>query len=669
LGAPPYHHRYDWPIALLLLTAGCAVAALIAFFSSRIIGGPPPVLTMTGVAMAGMLLGGKKLWPAVILALMPILSLTTVMENFATRLAFAAGIALGAVIGVTVMERLAARRGTSAGAEDIVAIIAGSIAGAAAMSLFGGGLMVLRSLPDTQPWPSFLLGRFFAHCVGALITLPLILSWARSRDERWTAGRLAYLAVILITTAIATYAVFMRQSPGPTAWALYPPMIWAALAFRVRGVTAAILIVATEASIGTAYGFGPFASYAGRPDWTLQCFLVVSVVTMLTLAVLAHERRSETLLRKQANAAQWKAEEAELRLQVAQEAAGAGAWEIGADGNTIFHTPQSEALFGLAQRPGGIHSLAESVQNMDELDRRRAIAAIEAVLADKGRFDFTVTVRTPENSICWVRIVGRYEEALATPRILGMAIDITAICEAEAQARAAQDKLLQVSRLSAMGAMASTLAHELNQPLTAIANLAAASERLLEKDDPVRHDVPISLLRRLGDETLRAGGIIRKMRAFTIRGEIVREPHDIRHIIQSACAVVRARTAGEDVSIFCHIASNVQIALVDRLQIEQVLSNLLMNAVEAVRGCATRRIDLHGTIESGQLLIAVADTGTGLPPDMLVNLFEPFRTTKADGTGLGLPICRTIVEAHGGRLWAEPSERGALLKLAIPIED
>lgn len=669
LGAPPYDLRHNLLIALPLLTMGCAIAALLAFFSSRLVGGPPPVLPMTGVAMAGMLLGGKRLWPAVVLALMPILSLSPVMGNFATRLGFSAAIAIGALIGVVVMERFAAWRRTSAGAEDIVAIVVGSVVGAAAMALLGGGLMVVRSLPDTQPWLAFLFDRFLAHCVGALVTLPLVLSWMGGKYERWTIGRVCYLAGILITTGITTYAVFFRPNPGPIAWAVYPPMIWAALAFRVRGVTAAILVVGAEALVGTAAGLGPFAAYAGSPDWTLQFFIGVSVVTMLVLAVLAHERRSEAFLRKEANAAQWKAEEAELRLQVAQEAAGAGAWEIGADGSNIFHTPQSEALFGLVPRSNGLHSLAESVENMPAGDRRRAIAAIETVVADKGRCDFTVAVRTPEGSTCWVRNVGRFEEGLATPRILGMAIDITAICEAESQARAAQDKLMQVSRLSAMGAMASTLAHELNQPLTAITNFAAASQRLLEMDDPDRHDVPMDLLRRLGDEALRAGGIIRKMRAFTIRGEIVREPHDVRDIIDNAVAIVRARSGAEGVCISCHVAPGVQNASVDHLQIEQVLCNLLMNAVEATQECAERRVDLDAVVETGQLFITVTDTGIGLPPDLLGNLFEPFRTTKEDGTGLGLPICRTIVEAHGGRLWAEQStDSGAVLKMSIPID-
>jgi C4-dicarboxylate-specific signal transduction histidine kinase len=220
-----------------------------------------------------------------------------------------------------------------------------------------------------------------------------------------------------------------------------------------------------------------------------------------------------------------------------------------------------------------------------------------------------------------------------------------------------------------MGAMASTLAHELNQPLTAITNFAAASQRLLEIDDPARHDVPMGLLRRLGDEALRAGGIIRKMRAFTIRGEIVREPHDVRDIIDNAVAIVRARSGAEGVCISCHVAPDVQNASVDYLQIEQVLCNLLMNAVEATQECAERRVDLDAIVEAGQLLITVTDTGIGLSPDLLGNLFEPFRTTKENGTGLGLPICRTIVEAHGGRLWAEQStDSGAVLKMSIPID-
>ncbi|MEI9852307.1 MAG: ATP-binding protein [Sphingomonas sp.] len=168
----------------------------------------------------------------------------------------------------------------------------------------------------------------------------------------------------------------------------------------------------------------------------------------------------------------------------------------------------------------------------------------------------------------------------------------------------------------------------------------------------------LDLIERTRVQALRAGDIIRRVRGFTIRGEISRAPTDIEAVLRAACASVREHPVGAGVTIECHFDVRARRAPVDALQLEQVVANLVRNAAEATQGSAVRRVAVATTLAADAILVRVTDSGRGLDDAMLHNLFEPFRTTKETGTGLGLPICRTIVEAHGGRLWAERAAGG-----------
>jgi len=239
--------------------------------------------------------------------------------------------------------------------------------------------------------------------------------------------------------------------------------------------------------------------------------------------------------------------------------------------------------------------------------------------------------------------------------------------EADAQLREVHEKLLRLARLNAMGAMASTLAHELNQPLAAITNYLEACRYLTRSRGDPDHSI-LDALDRARVQALRAGDIIRKIRSFTVSGEIATAQIDLNQVIRAACAAVRQLRVANGVKIDCDFDPVPARTIGDSLQIEQVVSNLIRNAVEATAGHARREVTVTSRIEAEEVHIQVADTGPGLSEAMLDNLFEPFRTTKETGTGLGLPICRTIVEAHGGRLWAENGAGGgAVFSFTLPI--
>ena len=239
----------------------------------------------------------------------------------------------------------------------------------------------------------------------------------------------------------------------------------------------------------------------------------------------------------------------------------------------------------------------------------------------------------------------------------GFVRDLTVQQRSELRLKELQSELVHVSRVSAMGTMASTLAHELNQPLTAIANYLESARDLLKEPDPER----LALVREAVDEgaaeALRAGHIVRRLRDFVPRGEVEKKVENLPQLIDEAArlALIGARERG--VRSFFDLDPAAARVVVDRVQIQQVLVNLLRNAVEALDDCVVRDITVSSRREArGMVRITVTDTGKGLDPS--VELFQAFSSSKDSGMGLGLSICRTIVEAHGGRIWAEPRPGG-----------
>ena len=219
-------------------------------------------------------------------------------------------------------------------------------------------------------------------------------------------------------------------------------------------------------------------------------------------------------------------------------------------------------------------------------------------------------------------------------------------------------------RLMAMTAMASTLAHELVQPLTAAINFLQASARRLRKDEAALES--IELVDRSTKQIVKAIDLIRRMRGFALEGKVRGQRESLRQMIERVKAdlVVQDRLAGE-----LEVALNADAAyvLVDRIQIELVLTNLIVNAIESGPGQGEGRIEITSRLHDGQVEVSVRDFGEGITADEYVRLFDPLFTTKPHGTGLGLPICRAIVEAHGGRLWADsPNPSGAVFHFTLP---
>jgi len=241
----------------------------------------------------------------------------------------------------------------------------------------------------------------------------------------------------------------------------------------------------------------------------------------------------------------------------------------------------------------------------------------------------------------------------------GFIRDLTERRRTEERLETLQSELIHVSRVSAMGTMASTLAHELNQPLTAVANYVEGIRDLLAS--PNSDDMPMirDALDDTAKEALRAGHIVRRLRDFVARGEVEKTIEKLPALINEAAVLGLLGAREKGVESRFDLDPYASPVLVDKVQIQQVLINLIRNAVEAMADCETRELSVISAIDQpGFVRVTVADTGTGVAPEIAAQLFTAFVSSKSEGMGLGLSICRTIVEANGGRIWMEPRAGG-----------
>lgn len=242
----------------------------------------------------------------------------------------------------------------------------------------------------------------------------------------------------------------------------------------------------------------------------------------------------------------------------------------------------------------------------------------------------------------------------------GFVRDLTERQKTETRLQELQSELLHISRLTAMGEIASTLAHELNQPLAAITNYLKGSQRLLESSDPKSFPVVHDAINKAGDQALRAGKIIRQLREFVARGETEKKVESLPKLIEEASALALVGAKEEGIRVKIELDRRLEFVLVDKVQIQQVLINLIRNAMDAMSGMAQRNLTISSRPAEGERMVqvSIADTGVGISPSVLPRLFQPFLTTKSSGMGVGLSISKTIIKTHGGHLWAEPNEGG-----------
>lgn len=328
-------------------------------------------------------------------------------------------------------------------------------------------------------------------------------------------------------------------------------------------------------------------------------------------------------------------------------------------GRILSFSKAAERLFGFAEA----ELLGENVSTlMPSPDRERHDGYLERYL------------KTGEKRIIGIGrlVTGRRRDGTTFPMELavgeaiiggervftGFIRDLTERQDYEKRLHTVQAELAHVSRVTAMGTLATSIAHELNQPLTAIANYVETASTLLA--DPSEEIVGLirEALDECAKEAVRAGQIVRRLRDYISRGETDRQVFSLARLVNEASALAFVGAGSQSVDLTVKIAENDRV-LVDRVQIQQVILNLIRNAIEAMHDLPHGRLTISAVRrEPGFIEVIVSDSGPGLAPEIAANLFAPFNSTKATGMGVGLSISRTIVEAHEGRIWADSSPYG-----------
>jgi two-component system, LuxR family, sensor kinase FixL len=363
--------------------------------------------------------------------------------------------------------------------------------------------------------------------------------------------------------------------------------------------------------------------------------------------------------------------EAELRL--AQELANLG--------NYVVHMHGDEPDYFSVQlyRILGVPVDGEPVAREDFFERWVHVADRDRVVEAFGRMDaggvpldieYQVSLRDGR-----VRHLHHIAQAVrdANGRVtkhVGTMHDVTDRRHAEDEARQLQDRLTHFSRLSTMGEMAAGLAHEINQPLSAIATYAQASQRFLKQPEPDIAEV-VAALEQINTQALRAGEVIRRLRNFVKNREVKREAVDCSRLLEDLRMLAETDARLHNIRLRIDADDALPTVYADPIQLQQVVLNLVRNAIDAMADAPEDRREvvlMTRRSEDGEIEITVADHGSGLAPEATEHLFNPFFTTKSGGTGLGLAISKSIVRAHGGRLWHTPNEgSGARFHFTLPV--
>jgi PAS domain S-box-containing protein len=364
-------------------------------------------------------------------------------------------------------------------------------------------------------------------------------------------------------------------------------------------------------------------------------------------------------------------QESELRYRLVAENSADMIIRVAADGTVLYSSPNARTVFKRTEE----ETLGRNAfTNILPEDLPQLRADFARLVAGEPRLLMTFRARAGDGQIVWV-------EASAAPihhpltgkvtEVLTVARDITSRIESENRSRRHQADLAHVERLSALGQMASELAHELNQPLAAIANYAQACLTRLQKDGDAALPAALEWLERIDRQARRAGEIIRRVSQFVRKGELDRTCFDLNECIRSLTFLFELALHGSRTRIEFDLTVASLPIYADRLLIEQVLLNLVRNAGDAMDETppAQRIVLVRSEIlPGGRALLQVSDNGPGISPEHIPRLFEPYFTTKIDGTGLGLAICKSTIEAHGGAVSArnEPSG-GASLLCELPL--
>ena len=363
----------------------------------------------------------------------------------------------------------------------------------------------------------------------------------------------------------------------------------------------------------------------------------------------------------------------EAYLEEAQRLSHTGSWAWNvARRENVHWSPEQYRLFGLDPKSDS-SSFEAAFQRIHPEDQPTFNKEVERAIRERSDFEVDFRIVLPDGSTKYSRSVGHpvFSASGALVEFVGTGVDLTERRQAEKERerlRQVQADLAHISRATTVGELTASLAHEINQPITAAATDAKTCLRWLAREQPDIGEARESATRMVNAVT-RAADIISRLRQLFKKGAPQTNLVDVSEVIQEMVVLLRSEASRHSVSILTELSENLPQVVADRVQLQQVLMNLMLNGIEAMQDAKTeRQLTIMSLVaERGQLLISVTDTGVGVAPEQADQIFNAFFSTKAQGTGMGLSISRSIVESHGGRLWATPnSGRGATFSFTLP---
>lgn len=497
-------------------------------------------------------------------------------------------------------------------------------------------------------WALGFFAGFLGHGLGVLIVAPVLLTWsargtaAANRGELWCliVGSLLLNTLAFSATPIAPGAALLIAS--------FAAVLWAALRFGVRETSIVMLITSIFATVAAGRRIGPFL-FASPSEGllSLSLLLLVAGVTALFLAAAGSERRH--YLRRVVDS------EATHRTLVEQMSEGLA--RLDRDGTVNYASDRFCAIFGRPREDIVGRGLEQLVA---ERDRRPLLAAVESSRKDgTAQADATVVIIDGDERHVDVNLRTVVDDGAATG-IMAVVSDVTERRLAEAQAQRRLEQLAHMNRLASMDEMATAFAHEVAQPITAVTNYLRAAQRFAAAEPPDTHGVAEALC-GAEKESRRSAEILHRIRAFVQNRTHAPTGVDACALIDEVIQLASPYARANSVALVADGRIDGGRVVADAIEIQQVLINLVRNAIEALasRADGERRVAIGVRPGDGSTLcISVRDTGPGVRPDVRDRIFSPFYSTKVNGVGIGLALCRSIVEAHGGRLWLEDSPAG-----------
>lgn len=662
----PVKARTWLPAALILAVLYTALAWGSLRLFATLNASTSPVWPPTGLAIAALLLFGRRLWPGVLVGAFAANLLTSGRPDVA--LAIAAGNTLEAVAAASAVARYArgpAAFDTIAGlATFVVASLAASLLGA----LVGTATLAAAGLLAPGDVTAALATWWFGDAAGALVVAPAILLLARRPPEPM--GRPWEVALLLAGAAVAGWLVFSDTLFGdldgnghaPLSFLVMPLVVWTAARLGSREGTLSTLAIGALAVWGTLRGQGPFADIPTNEALLfLQLFLMVVSTTGLALGALVRERREAERRMAAARAA-------EEQVRAVIESAGDAVLIADETGAIRVVNAQAERLFGYTRQellalkvehlmPGRFHDthVHHRAQYHAAPHARQMGVGLELRALRKDGTEFPVEIALGPLSPDGERWV------VATVR------DVSERKRSEAELDASRRQLAVTEKLSALGTLVSGVGHEIRTPLTYIVTNLALIRMQVEKAAQGKPDLQPTAeavgryVQKSQEGVQRVERIVTQLRSFA-KAEVRMEVCDLREAAAGAIELWTATHKGE-----CRVEADLAPAPgfeVDKGQVQQVLLNLLNNAGEAMN--RQGRIAVRLRVAGDAAEIEVQDEGPGIPADVQARIFDPFYTTKAQGTGLGLSISRRILEAHGGSIRFATSPKGTTFTVRLP---